>query len=204
MKRGARALKRAVSFLLVWLLISCMGRGLAQDAAASVPVDIPALPPLACGPDAHAMVIYFSTDDGVKAAACAAADIRAWALSLNPAKGDTEMKMKIGGTPVAVAWEDNEAVAALRLLAAEGLTIPMAMYGGFEQVGPIGRRLPAADRKITAAAGDIMLYSGNQLVVFYGVNAWAYTRLGRIIGQTPDALRALLGHGDVTISLTIE
>ena len=114
------------------------------------------------------------------------------------------MQMSIDGTPVAVAWEDNESVAALRRLAADGLTIHMSMYGGFEQVGSIGERLPSADVQTSTSAGDIVLYAGDQLVVFYGSNAWAYTRLGHITDKTPEQMRELLGHGDVTITLTMD
>ncbi len=114
------------------------------------------------------------------------------------------MRMKINGTPVTVAWEDNESVAALKELAAGGLEIRMSMYGGFEQVGSIGQRLPASDVQTTTSSGDIVLYSGSQLVVFYGSNSWAYTRLGRITDKTPEEMRALLGSGDVTVTLSVE
>jgi len=130
-------------------------------------------------------------------------DIQAWALSLD-LKEEPAMRMMINDAIVSVAWEDNDAVSALRELAAAGLTIQMSMYGGFEQVGSIGRRLPAADEQTTTASGDIVLYSGSQLVVFYGSNSWAYTRLGRITDQTPEQMKVLLGNGDVTITLAME
>ena len=114
------------------------------------------------------------------------------------------MRMKINGTPVTVAWEDNESAAALKELAAGGLEIRMSMYGGFEQVGSIGQRLPASDVQTVTSSGDIVLYSGSQLVVFYGSNSWAYTRLGHITDKTPEDLRALLGSGDVTVTLSVE
>ncbi|MBQ8093573.1 MAG: hypothetical protein IJ242_08375 [Clostridia bacterium] len=113
------------------------------------------------------------------------------------------MQMKIGDTAVAVEWENNAAVAALRELAADGLTIQMSMYGGFEQVGPIGKRLPSSDRETVTHAGDIVLYSGNQMVVFYGSNTWAYTRLGKVTDRTPDEMRGLLGNGNVIITLSL-
>ena len=119
-------------------------------------------------------------------------------------EGDNDMQMMIGETPVTVAWEDNASVEALRALAAEGLTIEMSMYGGFEQVGSIGQSLPRDDRQTTTTSGDIVLYSGNQLVVFYGSNSWAYTRLGHITDQTPEQMKVLLGSGDVTITLSIK
>ena len=119
-------------------------------------------------------------------------------------EGDNDMQMMIGETPVTVAWEDNASVEALRALAAEGITIEMSMYGGFEQVGSIGQSLPRDDQQTTTASGDIVLYSGNQMVVFYGSNSWAYTRLGRITDQTPEQMKALLGNEDVTITLSMK
>ena len=100
-----------------------------------------------------------------------------------------------------MTWEENESVDALKELAQNGLTIRMSMYGGFEQVGPIGRSLPRQDAQTSTSSGDIVLYSGNQLVVFYGSNSWAYTRLGHIDDKTPDEMRKLLGNGDVIITL---
>ncbi len=126
------------------------------------------------------------------------------------AEGGDGMQMRIGETPVTVAWEDNASVEALKALAEgslpaeEGLIIEMAMYGGFEQVGAIGQSLPRDDRQTTTAPGDIVLYSGDQLVVFYGSNSWAYTRLGRITDQTPEQMKELLGNGDVTITLSMQ
>ena len=109
-----------------------------------------------------------------------------------------EMVMKIGGTEVPVTWEDNDSVAALKELLP--LTINMSMYGGFEQVGPIGQSIVRNDRQITTEVGDIVLYSGNQIVVFYGSNSWAYTRLGHV-DLSAQEMKDLLGKSDVTISL---
>ena len=120
---------------------------------------------------------------------------------------NTEMtlKMTIGGTEVKVKWEENESVEALKELCRETpLTISMSMYGGFEQVGPIGARLPSDDVQTSTAAGDIVLYSGNQIVVFYGTNSWAYTRLGHIEDRDAEGMKALLGNGDVTITISTE
>ena len=114
-----------------------------------------------------------------------------------------ELKMTINETDVAVAWEDNESVDALKELARDGLKISMSMYGGFEQVGPIGQSLPRSDRQTTTSAGDIVLYSGDQIVVFYGSNSWSYTRLGKITDKSDQELSELLGNKDVTIKLEL-
>lgn len=116
---------------------------------------------------------------------------------------DPVMKMTIHDTPVTVEWEDNEAVQALKELCREQpLTIHMTMYGGFEQVGSLGMSLPQSDTRITTDPGDIVLYSGNQMVVFYGSNTWSYTRLGHITDKTQSELTQLLSNGNVTVTLT--
>ena len=115
------------------------------------------------------------------------------------------LQMTIGGTAVNVKWEENESVEALKALCRDGsLTIQMSMYGGFEQVGRIGRSLPRADVQTTTEAGDIVLYSGNQLVIFYGSNAWAYTRLGHVTDKTAQEMAELLGRGDVTVTIELK
>jgi hypothetical protein len=112
--------------------------------------------------------------------------------------------MKVGETPLSVEWEQNESVEALKGLCQDGpRTIQLSMYGGFEQVGSLGQRLPSDDVQTTTQAGDIVLYSSNQVVVFYGSNSWAYTRLGHIVDKTSDELAELLGNGDVTITIGI-
>ena len=113
------------------------------------------------------------------------------------------MHLKIGDTAVETAWENNASVEALKALCAdEPLVVEMSMYGGFEQVGSIGKRLPRSDVQITTKAGDLVLYSGNQLVVFYGSNSWAYTRLGHITDRSAKEMAELLGSGDVTITIS--
>ena len=117
---------------------------------------------------------------------------------------DTQtLKMTIENTVVDVIWEENASVEELKKLAVSGLTVPMSMYGGFEQVGPIGQSIARDDEQIATAPGDIVLYSGDQIVVFYGSNSWAYTRLGKI-NMSEDELTELLGNGDVTITLSVE
>ena len=113
-------------------------------------------------------------------------------------EGQAAMKMLIGETEVPVTWEDNESVAALRELLP--LTVQMSMYGGFEQVGSVGQSITRDDHETITDYGDIVLYSGDQIVVFYGTNTWAYTRLGHI-DLSQDELEELLGNGDVTITL---
>ncbi len=110
------------------------------------------------------------------------------------------MVLMIGDTEVPVTWEDNASVEELKTLAGNGLMISMSMYGGFEQVGSIGQSIARDDEQITTSSGDIALYSGDQIVIFYGSNSWAYTKLGKI-DLSEEEMTSLLSNGDVTITL---
>ena len=112
-----------------------------------------------------------------------------------------QLYLRIKDTEVQVSWEDNETVDALKKLAGEGeLTVELSMYGGFEQVGPIGQSITSRDEQTTTQAGDIVLYSGDQIVIFYGSNSWDYTRLGHV-DLSADEMEELLGNGDVVVTI---
>ena len=110
------------------------------------------------------------------------------------------LSLAIDNTLVNVTWEDNPSVSSLRELASNGLTLNLTRYGGFEQVGPIGKTLPSSDANLTTSPGDICLYASNQIVLFFGKNTWAYTRLGHI-NLSEGELAALLNKESVTITL---
>lgn len=112
------------------------------------------------------------------------------------------MRMTIADTEIKVAWENNPSVKALEEMCRDGaITIQMSRYGGFEQVGSIGKSLPRKDVQTKTSPGDIVLYSGSQMVMFYGSNSWAYTRLGKMTGYSEKELKRLLGTKDVTVTL---
>lgn len=118
---------------------------------------------------------------------------------------DKKLMMKIGDKKVNVEWEENESVEALMELCKDApLEVKMSMYGGFEQVGSLGTNLPRNDVQTSTSSGDIVLYSGNQIVIFYGSNSWSYTRLGHITDQDNAGMTELLGNGDVTITISME
>lgn len=113
-----------------------------------------------------------------------------------------EMTLKINDEEVSVKWEDNESVRALADLAAKGpVTIDTSLYGGFEQVGGLGITLPSNDVNTTTEPGDIVLYSGSNIVVFFGTNNWAYTRLGHIEDKSRDELRDMLGNNNTVMTI---
>lgn len=114
---------------------------------------------------------------------------------------EMRIRIAVGGSSFTAVLEENEAAKALlELLEKEPVVLEMRDYAGFEKVGALGRSLPASDRQTTTQAGDIVLYQGNQIVMFYGSNAWSYTRLGRIEDLT--GWEEALGSGDVTVSLS--
>ncbi|MBO4573674.1 MAG: hypothetical protein J5762_07945 [Clostridia bacterium] len=118
---------------------------------------------------------------------------------------EKKLSLTINGQNVSVQWEDNESVKALKdFVKNNPLKIQMSMYGGFEQVGSLGTNLPRNDRQTKTSAGDIVLYSGNQIVVFYGSNSWAYTRLGYVTDKNAAEMTELLGNGNVTIEILMK
>ena len=84
---------------------------------------------------------------------------------------------------------NSSALAFYELLEKGPVTIKMSDYGNFEKVGPLGTSLPRSDSQIATIAGDIMLYQGNQITIFYNNNSWSYTSLGKIDGVTQTELK---------------
>lgn len=118
---------------------------------------------------------------------------------------NSEMKMNVNvnGQNFTATLENNSAVDALVQMMENGpVTLQLSDYAGFEKVGPLGQSLPASNSQTTTHAGDIVLYQGNQIVMFYGSNAWSYTRLGHIDDLT--GWEEALGSGDVTVTLSME
>lgn len=112
------------------------------------------------------------------------------------------LELKINDTAVTVNWENNASVRALHELVQNApLTINMSPYGGFEQVGSLGTSITRNDVQTTTQPGDIVLYSGNQIVIFYGSNSWAYTRLGKISGMSDQEIKELLKGNNVTVTI---
>ena len=108
------------------------------------------------------------------------------------------MKLEIDENVLDVSWNNNASVTALNEI--KPLTINMHLYGGFEQVGSIGQSIVSDDKEITTKPGDIVLYSSNQIVVFFGTNTWSYTKLGHI-NLSDSELNILLNKSNVTLKI---
>ena len=76
-------------------------------------------------------------------------------------------------------------------------------YGNFEKVGPLGTNLPRNDEPITTEPGDIILYQGNQITIYYDVNSWNFTMLGKVQDKTQEELKAFLGNDSVSIRFSL-
>lgn len=114
--------------------------------------------------------------------------------------------IKIGEESAAIRLALSDAARELKDRLAEGDIVYTADdYGGFEKVGELGFSLPRSDERVTTQPGDVMLYQGDNVVIFYGGNTWAYTPLGRIEGLSQGALRELLqvGRGQVQVTLSL-
>ena len=133
-------------------------------------------------------------------------DVKAWydTLPLNDEKTDNKLKISVNGTELTATLEDNSSAQALTELLKQGnITVDMSDYGNFEKVGNLPQSLPKNDEKITTVPGDIILYQGNKITIYYAENTWDFTKLGHINNITQEELKTLLGDGDVTVSLSI-
>lgn len=114
-----------------------------------------------------------------------------------------KMILQIGNDTFTSTLENNDAVDALvDMMREASVVIQMSDYSGFEKVGLLGTSLPTSNKQTTTQSGDIVLYNGTQIVLFYGSNSWSYTRLGKIddLSGWEDAL----GSGDVTVTFSLE
>ena len=111
---------------------------------------------------------------------------------------DHDMTLKIDDKEIDATWLDNESVKALKAILP--LTINMHEYGGFEQTGSIGQSIVRNDEQIDTLPGDIVLYNGNAISVFYAPSSWSYTRLGHI-NLSDNELNTLLNKNSVTFVL---
>lgn len=108
-----------------------------------------------------------------------------------------------GSTFKAKLADNSSAEALAELLKNGDITVDMSDYGNFEKVGPLAASLPTNDEQITTEAGDLILYQGNNIVIYYDTNSWNFTRLGKIEGATKEELLNVLGSGDVTVTFSL-
>ena len=112
--------------------------------------------------------------------------------------------LTVGEKTMTATLTDNAATRELQALLEKGpITIEMSDYGGFEKVGALPQSFTTSNSQITTEPGDIMLYQGNNMVIFYGSNSWSYTRLGKIDGATAEDVRQFLGSGSISLTVSL-
>ncbi|MDE6553408.1 MAG: hypothetical protein K2K98_10735 [Muribaculaceae bacterium] len=120
------------------------------------------------------------------------------------ANSQTRISLTVGEKTMTATLVDNAATRELQALLDKGpITIQMNDYGGFEKVGALPQSFTTSNSQITTEPGDIMLYQGNNMVIFYGTNSWSYTRLGKIDGATSENLRQFLGSGNISLTVSL-
>ena len=113
------------------------------------------------------------------------------------------LAIKGGKTFTATLADNSSAEALIELLSRGDVTVEMEDYGNMEKVGPLGTSLPRNDRQTSTDPGDIILYQGKYLVIYYSTNSCNFTRIGRIDNADGAQLKSALGDGDVTVTLSL-
>lgn len=121
-----------------------------------------------------------------------------------PEGTDRMIYAHVNGNILSILASDNSSSDAfLDLLKTGDITIEMHDYGSFEKVGPLGTTLPCNDEQITTEPGDVILYQGNQVTIYYDVNSWSFTRIGRVQGLSQAELREILGDGNAAVTFSL-
>ena len=118
---------------------------------------------------------------------------------------DDSVKVKINDNVFDVKLENNSATQEfIKELKKGNVTVNASEYGGFEKVGNLGFSLPTSDKNIGNVPGDIVLYQGDKLSLFYGSHSWNYTKIGKIDNVDSNKLKEVLGSGDVTLEFSLK
>ena len=140
-------------------------------------------------------------------ASAAKDDVKEWVdtLPLNNEKSETKLLISVGDTELTATLADNSSAQALVELLKQGdITIDMSDYSNFEKVGELPETLPTNDEQLDTDYGDLILYLGHRFVIYYDKNSWSFTKLGHIDNITQEELKAILGEGDVTVTLSLK
>ena len=132
--------------------------------------------------------------------------VKSWldTLPVPEKKGEQRMQIEVNGKTLTAKLADTQAAKELaEKLKAAPVTVKLDEYGGFEKVGALPWALTKSDEQTVTEAGDIMLYQGDKMTVFYASNSWSYTKLGHIEDATAEKLAELFGDGDLIVTLSL-
>lgn len=120
---------------------------------------------------------------------------------------EEKMYITIGDETHCITMEDNVGTRALMAaLQADNITYTADDYGNFEKVGYVGQSFPTDNHQIATSAGDLVLYNGDNICIFYGSNSWSYTRIGKLDNLSAEEVRQFVkaGGGEVSITLSLQ
>ena len=114
------------------------------------------------------------------------------------------LKIEANGKNLIANFEDNSSAEAFIQKLEEGpLTVELEDYANFEKVGKLPFSLERNDTQITTQPGDVILYQGNMITIYYDTNSWSFTKLAKIPDVNKDDLLEVLGNGDVTVTFSL-
>ncbi len=132
-------------------------------------------------------------------------DLRSEDKKMEEQKEMPIIKLDVNENTFTIQLENNSSsLAFLEKLKEEKIIVHAQDYGNFEKVGDLGFTLPTNDEKITTKPGDLILYQGNKITLYYDTNTWAFTKLGGIENVNPEKLKNILGKEDVTLTFYID
>ena len=116
-----------------------------------------------------------------------------------------KLKIHVNDTTFTATLEENSSAKAFAEFLTQGnMTLDMHDYGSFEKVADLPRSFPRNDKQIDTDAGDIILYQGNSITIYYDKNSWNFTRLARIDNVNKKRLQQILGKGNVKATFSVE
>jgi len=86
----------------------------------------------------------------------------------------------------------------------DSIKVKMHDYGSFEKVGELPWSITRSDKEITTSPGDLILYQGNQITIYYDENTWDFTKLGKLSGTEEEIKEAFGGKEDMTVDFYVE
>ncbi|MBO5164610.1 MAG: hypothetical protein J6B75_11100 [Ruminococcus sp.] len=134
-------------------------------------------------------------------------DVQTWIerLEIPMRQNEQKLKIEVNGTLLTATLADTAAAKEFaEYLSTDPVTVTLNEYGGFEKVGKLPWSLTKSDERIVTEPGDIMLYQGNQMTIFYSSNTWSYTRLGSIDNVSDEELANIFGNEDISVTLSLQ
>lgn len=131
------------------------------------------------------------------------ADLRTWVQSF---VGSTTQKMylTIGGVTKTATLVSNSSTEALVAQLQKGnITYEAHDYGNFEKVGELGYTFPENNEQINTVPGDLILYQGENLCIYYDTNSWNFTRIGKLDNMTQSDIKTWVNAGGDNVRVTL-